>query len=308
MFDMTANHLLNIFLVFCILIFRTCNTYASNTEFYKNIEFLDELYNNYYNDYYYDEDYDDEQEQTDNTNINTDSIDNIATSSISDYTLYFNDYNFDWSKEEDWDKINIKNHNQQNNKPYQEIEACTFEITSIQKRVCVHSKENGGFKIKFKSIHNAETTAAKSLNSDNIYDNNEENTNNDISDFYDNIQLDWDNDADWSEISHTLSDYDSNTINTKYMNDMIQLTYQNNLINQYQDALNNYNQLYYQNYGIYPSTYTTSASNTNPVAAAQENILNNYYYDDYDDNDDDYHPDNYGAFTPQMQETMNDEG
>ena len=276
---MTSNHLFILFLFFINNLFIT----HSKNKLLENLELLDDLYDDYYDNDYYDKYYDDDDEYDNDYDYDYDydyeddeEIDEMSketSSSIYDYTLYFNDYNFNWDKEDDWDKINIINH-KDGETPYQEIEACTFEIASIQKRVCVHSKQEGGFTINFKG-------SPKSHRSLLIEEEEEDDS---LSDFYDNIELDWDNDADWSQISHTFSDYDENDINTKYMNDLIQLKYANNLLTEYKATLENFKQVFYQNYGVYPNEMTDFNQQQSSAKAAHMNLLNNYadygYYDD----------------------------
>ena len=297
----TANHLT---FILCILSISIINSNKLNQDFYQNLEELQDIYNNYYDDDYFDDYYDDNDD--DETEIEREiETEQQETSSIYDYTLYYNDYNFDWDKEEDWDKINIKNHKDEDI-PYQEIEACTFEIASIQKRVCVHSKRGGGFTIGFKSSHRSSSLHRNLLNE-------EEEENDDESGFYDNIELDWDNDADWSEISHSLSDYDENTINTKYMNDMIQLKYAHNLLTEYKNALDNYKTVFFQNYGVYPNQNTLNKNfltKTSGISAkaAHEQLLNNYAnYDYYDDDYYDYGPMDE-PFTQEFADTLTGSG
>ena len=297
-------------------------------DFYQKLQDLEtaNAQNEYFDEYYYDED--DEEEVAEE-----EEFENEGEGTISDYTLYFNDYNFDWDREEDWDQINLINHhNDDESAPYQEVEACTFEIAAIQKRVCVHSKRDGGFTIHFKSPHHSEYAAAKSLHSDSMYslydneDNVDDNADDDISDFYDNIELDWDNDADWSQISHSFSDYDSDAINTKHANDMMQLQYAHRVLAEYQNALQNYNKVYYDQYGAYPQdtmgnqygdddgfTKDTSSS----AAAAHQALLDNFYgdygdYDYYDDlegyDDDEESLPMTDPFTQQMQDTLDGPG
>eukprot|EP01084_Bolivina_argentea_P031291 57909_1 len=128
---------------------------------------------------------------------------NNIENSISDYTLYFNDYIFDLSKQKDWDTIT-------------KTESCTFPISSIQKRVCIHNQKNHNtFKIKFKSLNRHKISSSKSP--------------------YYNTIINWNNNEDWNEISHLLSPNSLTTQNNKYISSAHSNLYSN----------------YYGDYGYY---------------------------------------------------------
>eukprot|EP01084_Bolivina_argentea_P231510 390404_1 len=163
-----------------------------------------------------------------------------------DYTLYFDEYNFDWSNAADWHVITADN-TQKNTegKSYTKIVACTLHMDGVKKNLCVHTKSEGGFTLKFQDFpkepdarwHSVPSNAAHTdidnefesfLRSQSMYyDQDEE-------DAY-NIELDFLNDDDWSEIT-AIWNWD--------MDETQQHIRQNQLYQQYAQSLQNMYQTY----------------------------------------------------------------
>eukprot|EP01083_Nonionella_stella_P231852 818418_1 len=106
-----------------------------------------------------------------------------------DYTLYFDEYRFDWSNTDDWNIIPPQN------TPYSEIIACTLPIQVIKKNVCVQTKSEGGFTLTFDDIPNSNSNASYIDESNDF-----ESFLRSDDDIY-NIELDYLNDDHWNEIS-----------------------------------------------------------------------------------------------------------
>ena len=130
-----------------------------------------------------------------------------------DYTLYFDEYTFDWANADDWHVITADNTRQNGLPPGStKIVACTLHVQGMKKNLCVHTKAEGGFTLKFQDFphlnagwDNMKTpddgnSAHQDLENDfeqfiksQSYDSNED-------DAY-NIELDFLNDDDWNEIN-----------------------------------------------------------------------------------------------------------
>eukprot|EP01083_Nonionella_stella_P026641 73369_1 len=124
--------------------------------------------------------------------------------SQEDYTLYFDEYRFDWSNTEDWNIITPQN------TPYSEIIACTLPIQVIKKNVCVQTKSEGGFTLTFDDIPNSNSNASYIDESNDF-----ESFLRSDDDIY-NIELDYLNDDHWNEIS-TIWNWNTQQMNANRM-------------------------------------------------------------------------------------------
>lgn len=170
---------------------------------------------------------------------------------LEDYTLYFDEYHFDWANADDWHVITADN-TPSNGLPKgnTKIVACTLNIKGTKKNLCVHTKAEGGFTLKFQDFPHLNSgfddvklpnSAHQDIENDfeqflkSQYDTNDD----------EDIELDFLNDDDWSEIN-AIWNWNTNT-NTDTNND------NNNNDNQQQENfenmdMNSFKNAYYEQY------------------------------------------------------------
>ena len=131
-----------------------------------------------------------------------------------DYTLYFDEYTFDWSNADDWHVITADNTPSNGlKKGTTKIVACTLHVKGMKKNLCVHTKAEGGFTLKFQDFPHIDSRSSfKNVKMPDIEHSAHQDLENDFEQFlksqYDSnedavydIELDFLNDDDWNEIN-----------------------------------------------------------------------------------------------------------
>lgn len=127
-----------------------------------------------------------------------------------DYTLYFDEYHFDWSNGDDWHVITADNTQHTEGKAFTKIVACTLHIEEIKKNLCVHTKAEGGFTLKFQDFPHLSGGKGDETQSNSAHIDLENEfeaflksqyTTDSDDDFLNDIELDFLNDDDWSEVN-----------------------------------------------------------------------------------------------------------
>ena len=123
-----------------------------------------------------------------------------------DYTLYFDEYHFDWDNGGDWHVITADNTQKKDGKGFTQIVACTLHIKGLKKNLCVHTKSEGGFTLKFQDFPHTDSSAFTDVQMPNS-------AHSELDDEFDafmksqyeddayDIELDFMNDDDWSEVN-----------------------------------------------------------------------------------------------------------
>ena len=118
---------------------------------------------------------------------------NSLSSTLDDHILYFDEWRFDWDHVNDFDNDYHRDWEALITNPgHQNGYGCTHSLSTIGKKLCILERSDGDYLFKFKDtntgsnvqhVHSPMVSAAREL-----------------SDYYDDILLHFDEDSDWSSI------------------------------------------------------------------------------------------------------------